>query len=464
MNPNADLLALLSRELRVPLSSIKGSTAILLDSADRLDPAELREFHAIIDAQADRMNLLASDLRVMADIESSSLSVNPEPTDVALLLQDARDSLIAGVFSNVLHVVRPSGLPWVMADRPRISRALNVLLANAAEHAREDTPISIEAARHGDFVTVSVSHEPAGEEPRRFRSRTRLPGDGGLALAVCQGIVEAHGGSLWTETGAAGQPSTISISIPIADEPWRDASDRSPAPLTLSPDGPRRAAPRVLALDDDPQTLMSVRDIITGAGFDAFATGDPDEALRIVDDVRPHLALLELLLPGTDGIELMDAITRKADVTVMFLSAYRREDAISRALDAGAVDYVVKPFSPVELAARIRVALRGRGALELAEPFRLKELEIDYAERRVSLAGEPVQLTSIEYRLLRELATNSGRVLTYDHLLRHVWGVAGDSDVRPMRTIISNLRRKLQDNPDTPTYITTQPRTGYRLG
>ena len=123
----------------------------------------------------------------------------------------------------------------------------------------------------------------------------------------------------------------------------------------------------------------------------------------------------------------------------------------------------VKPFSPTELAARIRAALRKRAATEPSEPYVLGDLTIDYVERRVTLAGRPLPLIAMEYRLLAELSANAGRLLTYEHLLERVWGEKDNGDVRPMRTIVSKLRRKLGDDADNPTYIFTEPCVGYRM-
>ena len=132
----------------------------------------------------------------------------------------------------------------------------------------------------------------------------------------------------------------------------------------------------------------------------------------------------------------------------------------------GADDYVVKPFPPSELTARIRAALRRREAsvqIEPSEPYTLGGLTIDYAERQVSLAGKQVRLTTIEYRMLVELSSNSGRALTYGQLLRRLWSIRGNGDLRPMRTVVKSLRRKLGDDAKNPTYIFTEPRTGYRM-
>ena len=173
-------------------------------------------------------------------------------------------------------------------------------------------------------------------------------------------------------------------------------------------------------MDDDPQTLRYVRDALASAGYTPIVTGDPDEALRLVEEEKPDLVLLDLMLPGTDGIELMKDILAVGDLPVIFLSVYGREEVIARAFDMGAVDCVVKPFSPTELAARIRAALRRRAASEPSELYVLGDLAIDYGERLMTLAGRPVELVAIEYRMLAELSVNGGRVLTYEHLLQRV--------------------------------------------
>ena len=220
---------------------------------------------------------------------------------------------------------------------------------------------------------------------------------------------------------------------------------------------------RVLAVDDDPQALRHVRDALVKSDYTPIVTADPEEALRLLETERPHLVLLDLVLPGADGMELMQEIAERTEAPVIFLSAHGQEHLVARALDLGAADYLVKPFSPVELAARIRAALRRREMPEPSAPYVLGDLAIDYVLRRVSLAGRPVPMTDIEYRTLAELASNAGRVLSYEHLLRRVWRTEGDADLRPMRTAVSSLRRKLGDDAENPTYIFTQLRVGYRM-
>lgn len=199
------------------------------------------------------------------------------------------------------------------------------------------------------------------------------------------------------------------------------------------------------------------------SGYEPTVTGDPEEVLRLVEQEKPHLVLLHLVLPGIDGLELMKDIADMAGVPVIFLSAYGQDHLVARAFDMGAADYVVKPFSPTELDARIRAALRRRESPEAPPPYLAGDLRIDYAERRVSLAGVTVPLTAVEYETLAELSTNGGRVLTYAHLLRRVWRLDAGADVRPMQTVVSSLRRKLRDDAGNPRYIFTEIRVGYRM-
>ena len=189
-------------------------------------------------------------------------------------------------------------------------------------------------------------------------------------------------------------------------------------------------------------------------------TGDPEELPGLIQTERPRLVLLDLMLPGTDGIGLMERVPELADLPVIFISGYGHDETIARALEAGAVDYIVKPFSPMELRARIRAALRRQAE---PEPYLLGGLEIHYEERRVSMAGRPVPLTATEYELLRALSRNAGRVSTFEALLRQVWGGRHYGDTELVRTFVKNLRRKLGDDAAGPAYIVNQRGVGYRM-
>jgi two-component system KDP operon response regulator KdpE len=166
-----------------------------------------------------------------------------------------------------------------------------------------------------------------------------------------------------------------------------------------------------------------------------------------------------LVLPGADGIDLMKSIPELAELPVIFISGYGNDETIASALELGAADYIVKPFSPIELLARISAALRRR---DRPAAFVLGDLRIRYDQRRVTVAGRKVRLTATEYELLRMLSQNAGRVLTYNRLLRAVWGRRG-TDAGPVRTFVKKLRHKLGDDAASPAYILTERAVGYRM-
>ena len=473
----ADLLGIVSHELRLPLTSIRGSATTLLDTSSDLAPAELRQFLQIIVEQVDHMRELIGDLLDVARIETGTLPVSPEPAEVASLVDRARNTFLSGGGRNNLDLDLAPDLPLVMADRQRIVQVLGNLLSNAARHSLESSVIRVTAVQEDLHVAVSVADEGTGISaerlPHLFRKVSRTDGEteksgiggSGLGLAICKGIVEAHGGRIWAESDGPGRGARFTFTMPVVEDAETSASTQSPRLATRSRQEAREGA-RILVVDDDPQALKYIRDALSEAGFTPLVTPDPKDALLLTADQRPHLVLLDLVLPDADGIDLMKDILRITDVPVIFVSGYGKDQVIAQAFEKGATDYIVKPFSPTELIARVRAALRRQAdshRAEPSEPYVLGDLTIDYAERRVTVAGRSVQLTAAEYELLFELSVNAGQVLTHDQLLRRVWGLTNTGDVRVIRTLVRRLRRKLDDDASSPTYIFAEPRVGYRM-
>ena len=213
-------------------------------------------------------------------------------------------------------------------------------------------------------------------------------------------------------------------------------------------------------MDDDPETLRYVRDTLSDAGYEPLVMGEPARLSNVIRAERPALVLLDLMFPDTDGIELMKELPELSDVPVIFISGYRRDETVARALESGAADYITKPFSPPELVARVGAALRGRSG---PETFEVGELAIDYGRRRVAVSGRELTLTATEFDLLRVLSLSAGRVVTNETLLRQVWGLKRLDDTDRVRTAVKKLRAKLGDHATSPTYLFTQHGVGYRL-
>ena len=455
-----EFLGLVSHELRAPLIAIKGSADALLEEAAELDPAEMREFHRIIAEQAGHMRGLIRDLLDAGRLDSGTLSVAPEPSEVAALVERARSTFLGGGGRHAVLVDLPAELPPVMADGGRIVQVLNNLLSNAARHAPESTPIRVAAAREDAHIAVSVSDEGSGVSPEVLPHLFSKHGGGqgataghGLGLAICKGLVEAHGGRIRAESPGAGRGATFTFTIPAAGEATVRIQTPPPAPEPGEP-------PRVLVVDDDPRALRFVRDALVEAGYAPLVTGSPHDLPRILRTERPRLVLLDLMLPDADGIELMRQVPELADLPVIFISGYRRDETVAKALESGAADYLVKPFSPTELAARVRAALRRR---EEPEPFVLGQIAIDYGQHRVTVGGEAVELTATEYELLRVLSLDAGRVVTFDTLLRRIWAKRENADANLVRIFVRNLRRKLGDSASSPAYIFNHRGAGYRM-
>jgi two-component system, OmpR family, KDP operon response regulator KdpE len=227
----------------------------------------------------------------------------------------------------------------------------------------------------------------------------------------------------------------------------------------------KAARPRVLVCDDETQILRALRVILRDAGFEAMPASTGEEALDLAAVSHPEAAIVDLVLPDIDGVELCRRLREWTQIPILVLSAVGDEDAKVRALAAGADDYVTKPFGPRELIARLQANLRRREPDEQPPVIATGELAIDLPARRVSLAGEAVHLTPIEFALLAQLARNRGRLLTHRDLLMAVWGPGYDHDTQLLRAHIANLRRKIEPAGRTggPSYIHTDPGVGYRF-
>ena len=469
----AGFLQMVSHELRAPLISVKGATATALGTAPRFEPAETREFFRIIDEQVNRMQGLISDLLDAGRIDSGTLSVDPQPSNVADVVDQARRTFLSvGPVQNV-QIDVPPDLPRVMADARRIVQVLTNLLANAARYSPVSSSIRVSAVLDELHVAVSVADEGRGIAPEALpylfkkrhllasRNEDRRLGGSGLGLLISKGLVEAHGGRIWAESPGIDLGATFTFTLPVAGGLSETVASATSTNHTRTPrNGPDPA--RILVVDDDPNTLRLVRDTLVAAGCATVVTGDPRELPRLIRAERPSLVLLDLMLPGTDGMELMEQVPEFAEgeVPVIFISAYGGDETVAKALAMGAADYVVKPFSPTELTARVQAALRRR-----AEPARfvLGDLAIDYEGRQVTVAGGRVKLTPTEYALLRVFSLNAGRVLTYDSLIRQVWDGEENGGVEVVRTFVKRLRNRLGDDIANPAYIHTERGVGYRM-
>jgi two-component system KDP operon response regulator KdpE len=223
------------------------------------------------------------------------------------------------------------------------------------------------------------------------------------------------------------------------------------------------ASPRVLVVDDEPQIVRGLKIILRNAGYTVEAAGTKAEALAALASRPPDALVLDLVLPDGQGVEVCEQVRRWSGLPILVLSAIGDEREKVRALDAGADDYVTKPFGTDELLARLRAVLRRSADVGGSPQLKIGELVIDVLDRQVVRGGVEVHLTPIEFDLLSVLAQHHGRLVTHRQLLHEVWGPEYGEETHYLRVHVAHIRAKLEADPSRPQYLVTEPGVGYRL-
>ncbi len=231
----------------------------------------------------------------------------------------------------------------------------------------------------------------------------------------------------------------------------------------MSATGPASATPRVLVVDDEPQIVRGLKIILRDAGYAVQSAETKAQALALLGSRPPDALVLDLMLPDGSGVEVCEEVRRFSGLPILVLSALGDEREKVRALDAGADDYVTKPFGTDELLARLRAVMRRSAEAGGGSQLNVGELVIDVLDRRVVRAGEEVHLTPIEFDLIRVLAQHHGRLVTHRQLLHEVWGPEYGQETHYLRVHVAHIRSKLELDPSRPQYLITEPGVGYRL-
>jgi two-component system, OmpR family, KDP operon response regulator KdpE len=219
----------------------------------------------------------------------------------------------------------------------------------------------------------------------------------------------------------------------------------------------------ILVADDEPQIRRVLKSTLSSQGYVILEAKTGEEAIEAVRKEKPDLVLLDVNMPGMGGIEACREIRRSSEAPIIMLTVRNAEKDKVLALDAGADDYVVKPFGIEELLARIRAALRRYAPGDALPPFVSKDLTLDFESRRLLVRGEEVHLTPKEFDVLRHLIANQGKPLTHRRLLQSVWGPDYGEETENLRVVINQLRKKIESDPAHPKYIRTEPWVGYRF-
>jgi two-component system, OmpR family, KDP operon response regulator KdpE len=223
------------------------------------------------------------------------------------------------------------------------------------------------------------------------------------------------------------------------------------------------SSPTILVVDDEPQIRRVLRSTLSFRGYTISEVASGEEAVALASKLKPDLILLDVNLPGMSGVETCRELRRSSDAPIIMLTVRSAERDKVIALDAGADDYITKPFGIEELLARIRASLRRHPSPDALPPFASRELSVDFEQRRVTAAGEEIHLAPKEFDVLRHLIANQGKPVTHRRLLQSVWGPEYGEETENLRVVINQLRKKIEKDPSQPKLILTEPWVGYRF-
>ena len=368
-----------------------------------------------------------------------------------------------------LNVRLAPDLPALFIDGVQLQQVLVNLLDNAVKFSPADSAIWITAHLSDGTLEVAVTNQgpgvPAHELEKIFDRFYRVrsehapatPGTG-LGLAICKGIIEAHGGTMTARSTPAADHDSLSYSDDHTARLWDDCRSLSHGERVMT------QGARILVVDDEPQIRRSLQVNLERAGYAVDAVESGEHALESFRNRRPDVIILDLLMPGLGGAEVVHKIREVSPVPIIVLSAVGEESWKVKALELGADDYMTKPFGMDELSARIRSLLRRAAGAHGPEPvFVAGDLSVNFDRREVTLDRQPVKLTPTEYDLLKYMIEHAGKVLTHRMLLKEVWGQAYVDQAQYLRVFIGQLRKKLEREPTRPRFILTDPGVGYRF-
>ena len=447
------LLAAVSHDLRTPLASIKASVSSLRQTDVTWTESDQQVLLATIEENADRLDGLIGNLLDMSRLHTGSLQPFLRPITIDEVAPVALRGLDAPAD---LRIEVPDGMAMVLADPGLLERVLANLFANALDHSPSAMPPSLQAHREQDTVVVEVvDHGPGVPDRLKARISSRSSGSTTRRWA-----------SAWAWRWPRASP-----------RPWAAPSSRPTPRAAASPSGSRcRSRPpapgpcrtplltRVLVVDDEPSILRALRINLAARNYQVSTASDGASGLAAMARDRPDVMILDLGLPDMDGTEVIRGVRGWASTPIIVLSVWGHESQKVAALDAGADDYVTKPFGMDELLARLRAAIRRASPAPDEPVLKTEDFTVDLGAKRVTRAdGSDVRLTPTEWQLLEVLVRNQGRLVTQRQLLQEVWGPSYQTESNYLRVYVAQLRRKLEPEPSRPRYLLTESGMGYRF-
>jgi PAS domain S-box-containing protein len=467
-----ELLSVLAHDIRVPLATLKGHATALLANFTQWGDDMVKEFLRAIDRSTDKLVRQVDRSLALTRVEAGSLGLRPSAVDASTLIEEALERAAGSLGEHQVRLSLPEDVPQVRVDPDRVEEVLLNLLENAARFSPAEEPIRIRCEKDDHMLTVSVIDRGPGVPPdrkedifRKFEKGKEDESGSGLGLFITRKIVEAHGGKIWVQSPPEGadRGAQFSFTLPLMPEVEVGESRIEKEPKTPASEERAPKGTRVLVVEDEPDFQALLRTILSDAGYAVEVVPDGPAAVDVVQTSSPDLVLLDWMLPGMDGPAVCRNIRRWSSVPILLVTSKTAQQDLITALDAGADDYVTKPFKTPELLARARSLLRRGESWKEEQPDRFNEhgLLINFDSHQVWMEGEPVELTPTEFKLLAYLARHKGQVLTYEQLLEHLYGLDRERKRHDLFVHISRLRRKIEPDPEEDVFIVTRWGVGY---
>ncbi|MEJ2757751.1 MAG: response regulator [Anaerolineales bacterium] len=469
-----DLLSILSHDIRSPLATLKGHATALLGNYQSWGSDMVQEFLEVINQSTDELINQVERNLALTRIDTGRLGLRPQAAQPHQLVKHAIERSASVLENMPVDPQVPEDLPNVRVDPARIEEVLINLIENAAKYAQTPQGILIGSEEKDTHVDIfvqdfgpGISRDKQEKIFQKFERGESKKAGSGLGLFISKKIIEDHGGAISLMSPPPGEEkgSRFTISLPKlvqmpqtqpAESGFEESESMVP-PLTDE-------LLRILIVDDQPDFQTLYRAILPEDEFDLEFASDGRTALEISQVSSPDLILLDWILPDMEGISVCRQIRRWSEVPILMVTSRSAQEDVISALDAGADDYLTKPFLGDELLARIRAVLRRGETLKTSLPenrFSKNGLVIDYDTREVWKSGKKLQLTATEFELLAYFFRNQRRILKYDQLINRVWKDKSGGNRHALSVHISRLRKKIETDPDNPEFLVTRWGVGY---